>query len=97
MKTILSLSLALMLAATSAAIARNHGGGNPNGGGNHGGNPGPSAPSPSTPNAPAASGPTDSDGSATRTNASFMEDGVARKTASNFCVTWAKDAYCSKS
>lgn len=96
MKTILSISLALMLAATSA-YARNHGGGNPNGGGgNHGGNPGPSAPSPSTPNAPAASGPTDSDGSATRTNASFMEDGIARRPASNFCVTWARDAYCAK-
>lgn len=81
MKTILSLSLALMLAATSAAYAIN-----PNGGGN--------SPSPSTPSAP--SGPVDRDSSGTRTNYAMAEDGVARKTASNFCVTWARDAYCAK-
>ena len=83
MKTILSLSLALMLAATSA-YARN-----PNGG-----NQGPSAPSPSTPSAPAIAA--DTDASATRTNYAMVEDGIARKPASNFCVTWSKDAYCAK-
>lgn len=83
MKTILSLSLALMLAATSA-YARNQGGSNP----------GPSAPSPSTPSAPAGS--VDRDSSASRTNYTMAEDGIARKPASNFCVTWARDAYCAK-
>lgn len=89
MKTILSLSLALMLAATSA-YARNQGGGGHQGGSN----PGPSAPSPSTPSAPADS--VDRDSSASRTNYSMAEDGIARKVASNFCVTWARDAYCAK-
>lgn len=87
MKKFIVLALAASL-LSGTAIAR----GNPNGGGHSG----PSAPSPSTPSAPAASGPTDSDGSAGRTNYSMAEDGVARKPASNFCVTWARDAYCAK-
>lgn len=83
MKTILSLSLALMLAATSA-YARNQGGSNP----------GPSAPSPSTPSAPAGS--VDRDSSASRTNYTMAEDGVVRKVASNFCATWPSADYCRK-
>lgn len=41
-------------------------------------------------------GPADRDSSATRTNYAMAEDGIVRKVMSNFCVTWARDAYCAK-
>lgn len=41
-------------------------------------------------------GPTDRDSSASRTNYAMAEDGIERKVMSNFCVTWARDAYCAK-
>lgn len=59
-------------------------------------NPGPSAPS--APSAPSvSSGPTDSDGSAQRTNYAFVEDGSThRKVVSDFCYNWRSDRFCVK-
>lgn len=89
MKTI--LAFALMLATTSAYAHGNHS--NNQGHGNN--SPAPSAPATVAPSAP-ATGDEGRDSSAGRTNYTMAEDGVVRKTASNFCVTWARDAYCAK-